>query len=100
MGQLEGMQSTRQKFQEFLTGSHPGNNFLDPLALRRGLGVSDPRDMIYAHLGVASDPASGDKAIEVNYTKSITEVFSTLHNYFLLSTGITESLVLLKTLIH
>jgi hypothetical protein len=39
MGQLEGIQSTRQKFQEFLTGSHPGNNSLDLMALRRGLGV-------------------------------------------------------------
>jgi hypothetical protein len=32
-----------------------GNGIMDPIFMRRGLGVTDPRDMIFAHLGFATD---------------------------------------------
>ncbi len=32
-----------------------GNGIMDLIFVRRGLGVADPRDMIFAHLGFASD---------------------------------------------
>ena len=43
---------------------------LEIMASRAGLGVSDPRDMVYAHLGLAKHAR-----IQVDYTKTIAEVY-------------------------
>ena len=46
---------------------------LEIMASRAGLGVSDPRDMVYAHLGLAKHAR-----IQVDYTKTIAEVYHDL----------------------
>lgn len=43
---------------------------LDTMVSRAGLGASDPRDMVYAHLGLAKDAG-----IQVDYTKSVAEIY-------------------------
>jgi hypothetical protein len=45
-------------------------HLLQILVDRRGFGVSDPRDMIFAHIGIV--PNSG---VQVNYQKPLEEVF-------------------------
>ncbi|PMD67166.1 HET-domain-containing protein [Hyaloscypha bicolor E] len=46
---------------------------LELLRARRGLGVTDPKDMIFAHLGFASD--GQELGPKVNYSMSCAEVF-------------------------
>jgi hypothetical protein len=53
------MHRARHKFAGYVAGIGEGNTLLALLALRRGMGVSDVRNMIYAHLGIASDSHSG-----------------------------------------
>ncbi|KAE8444133.1 hypothetical protein EG329_000821 [Mollisiaceae sp. DMI_Dod_QoI] len=48
---------------------------------RRGAGVSDPRDMIYGHLGFLE--VGKDPPIEVSYGKSVCDVFKTITRYFI-----------------
>jgi hypothetical protein len=48
-------------------------DFIDILANRRGFGVSDPRDRIYAHLGLMDLPD-----LEVRYEMTTAQTFQTL----------------------
>ncbi|KUJ19317.1 uncharacterized protein LY89DRAFT_731721 [Mollisia scopiformis] len=51
----------------------PGQALLELLSQRRGCCLSDPRDMIYAHLGLAS--AITRLKIPIDYDKSVSEVY-------------------------
>lgn len=46
---------------------------------RRGLGVSDPRDMVFADVGFASD--GDDEHLTVDYLKTLLEIFSDFARY-------------------
>jgi hypothetical protein len=83
IGRLEDMISARRRYQGYVVGNDAGNPLLALLALRRGLGVSDARDMIYAHLGVVSDSLFGHLELEVDYSKSCSELFIDVTRYFL-----------------
>ncbi|RFU34236.1 hypothetical protein B7463_g2103, partial [Scytalidium lignicola] len=83
LGCLEDMNLARRKFQDYIGGNGIGNTLLALLALRRGLGVSDSRDMIYVHLGVASDSISGNLGFKVDYTKGYQQLFTDITRYFL-----------------
>jgi hypothetical protein len=83
LGRLEDMHSARHKFQDYIGGNSTGNTLLSILALRRGSGVSDARDMIYAHLGIASDSISGNLGFKVDYSKGCAELFLDIARYFL-----------------
>ncbi|PMD30442.1 HET-domain-containing protein, partial [Hyaloscypha variabilis F] len=50
-----------------------GNSMLELVKARRGLGVTDPRDMIFAHVGFASD--SEHENLKVDYSKTTQEVY-------------------------
>jgi hypothetical protein len=53
-------------------------DLLPILHSRRGFGVKDPRDMIYAHLGIVdtnSELARLRDFIQVDYNKTIREVY-------------------------
>ena len=79
-GQLQAMHKARCDFEQYLLGNNAGigNSLLALLSLRRGLGVSDPRDMIYAHLGIASDALSGRLNLDVDYQRDFVELFTEL----------------------
>lgn len=49
------------------------NSMLELATARRGLCVSDPRDMVSAHVRFASDGQDGD--LKVDYSKTCQEVF-------------------------
>ncbi|TGO07596.1 hypothetical protein BTUL_0261g00130 [Botrytis tulipae] len=68
--------------------SDPCHYLLKILHSRRGYGVSDPRDMLYGHLAMfanhtkSKDPKI-EKFIEIDYRKTIAEVYTDLALYFL-----------------
>lgn len=70
---LSGMQKFRNLYHASLFSETPKPDLLDLIASRRGLGVSDGRDMIFAHLGLASDLP--DHRIAVDYKKSCRRVY-------------------------
>ncbi|KUJ16504.1 HET-domain-containing protein [Mollisia scopiformis] len=55
------------------TGWFQPATMLDILEARRGLGVTDPRDMVYAHLGMAEP--SVRSGIDVDYSKSKAKLY-------------------------
>lgn len=59
---------------------------LNLLQQRRGLGATDPRDFVYAHLGLARDQDEVARFIQVDYNKSLAEVYGQVARY-VLSTG-------------
>jgi hypothetical protein len=63
------------------------------LSCRRGIGATDPRDIVFGHLGVVSDPDRCDRFIKVDYDRDHARVSVDAARYFLDATGI-ESLLL------
>lgn len=59
------------------------NSLLDLLSLRRGLGASDIRDLVYAHLSLADDYRKESKALRVDYTLSCAQVFAEAARYMI-----------------
>jgi hypothetical protein len=59
------------------------NSLLDLLSLRRGLGASDMRDLVFAHLGLAADYRQDPKALGVDYSLSCTQVFAEAARYMI-----------------
>jgi hypothetical protein len=57
----------------------PGLMMLDLLRARRGLGVTHPKDMIFAHLGFASD--SLDLTTGINYSMDHNVVYNAFARY-------------------
>jgi len=70
---LLGMQKLRNLYRASLFSETPKPDLLDLVVSRRGLGVSDGRDIIFAHLGLASDLP--DHRIAVDYKKSCMRVY-------------------------
>ncbi|KAF2812658.1 HET-domain-containing protein [Mytilinidion resinicola] len=50
-----------------------GNTLIDLLLARRGLGVTDPRDMVFAHLGFATDGQLWTTGMD--YSKTVSQLF-------------------------
>ena len=55
------------------TGKWSPNSMAELLMSRRGLGITDPRDMIFAHVGFASDGQHED--LTVDYSKTTIQTF-------------------------
>jgi len=54
---------------------------LNILVTRRGAGVSDPRDMVYGHLGLLPQPI--EIAMEIDYGKSVAKVYEDIARHFI-----------------
>jgi hypothetical protein len=67
-------------------GASPGNTMIELLHARRGLGVTDPRDMIFAHVGFAVDGTSED--IVVDYSKTWVQICTQFARYLLKQHGL------------
>lgn len=50
-------------------------SLLEILQSRRGFGVYDPRDMLFAHLGIIVGRARGQMRVNVDYTKSHRQIY-------------------------
>jgi hypothetical protein len=75
---LEDMNKTRGPYRQ---------KMFNLLTSRRGLGATDPRDMIYAHMGTSSDLNELKRYVEVDYRKECTEVYEDTARYLLDSIG-------------
>jgi hypothetical protein len=75
---LEDMNKTRGPYRQ---------KMFNLLTSRRGLGATDPRDMIYAHMGTSSDLNELKKYVEVDYRKNRTEVYENTARYLLDAIG-------------
>ncbi|KAI1124796.1 heterokaryon incompatibility protein-domain-containing protein [Nemania abortiva] len=51
------------------------------LEMRKDCGATDPRDLIFAHLGIISDREEAFKYITIDYTQTISEVFTSAARY-------------------
>ncbi|TGO27159.1 hypothetical protein BPAE_0046g00210 [Botrytis paeoniae] len=86
---LAEMCTLRESFvSRTLESSDPCHYLLQILHSRRGYGVSDPRDMLYGHLAMFVDRTKSknpeiENLIEINYRKTITDVYTDLTLYFL-----------------
>jgi hypothetical protein len=83
---LHDMQTRRHAFH--YTTKNNGDNvhhnsLLDLLSLRRGLGASDMRDLVFAHLGLAADYRQDPKELSVDYTLSCPQVFAEAARYMI-----------------
>jgi hypothetical protein len=81
------MHKTRKNFRMSLINGGEPESLSTVLSSRRGLGVSDLRDMIYAHLAVAGSQSVTDAwgrrvaTPVVDYSKSVTDVFVEAASY-------------------
>jgi len=88
--------SAMMKFRNTLTPSlwqrqvssdmNCATRLLEILHSRRGLGVTDPRDMIYGHLGVLgfrSPDSELEKIVRVDYNQSVSALFSQVTVYMI-----------------
>lgn len=57
------------------------------LTARRGLGATDPRDFIFAHMFLAADTDTLVRYVKVDYTKSCAEVFEDAARFLLEEVG-------------
>ncbi|KAF4631870.1 hypothetical protein G7Y89_g6259 [Cudoniella acicularis] len=80
------MQTRRYAFHYTTKQSGDGNHhnsLLDLLSLRRGLGASDKRDLVFARLSLAADYRKDSKVLSVDYTLSNTQVFAQAARYMI-----------------
>jgi hypothetical protein len=59
--------------------THQKTAMVQLIRARRGLSVSDPRDMVFAHVGFAVD--GEDEDLAVDYSKTTVEVFTDFAKY-------------------
>lgn len=84
---LESMNRSRH-------GSNAGK-MLSLLQARRGLGATDARDFVFAHMGIASDREQVGNAVPVDYNSSLAKVFSRISMYIVESESVDMLLSLL-----
>ena len=81
------MSKFRTMFYDQATWSSYGHGLLlEILKSRRGLGVTDPRDMLFAHTNISRTAEVWEKyrdLIQVDYNKSCLEVYERLAIYFI-----------------
>jgi hypothetical protein len=83
------MHRTRHRYQFRPTKATPHSTILDLLRTRRGMGVTDRRDLIFAHVGFASD---GEK-LTVDYSKQYPQLYAETAQYLAVKHGVAELLM-------
>jgi hypothetical protein len=67
--------------------SGPEISLLQLLSSRRGIGVSDPRDILFAHIGVSGLAEQKDnnhqELIRVDYGQECSQVYEKIAKYFI-----------------
>jgi hypothetical protein len=94
-----GRQRQRNRFRilqemDSARSSETHRSLVQLLQARRGMGASDPRDIVYAHLGMASSPdgkpLSESRYLAVDYKRSICQVYTDVARYILEAQGTSE----------
>jgi hypothetical protein len=84
--------SDMQRAWESYRDSKERSSMVELLRARRGLGVSDSRDMVFAHVGFAADGQHED--LKVDYSKTPMQVYADFARYIANKNGIAELLEL------
>jgi hypothetical protein len=90
---LNSLIDAQTKFHASKLKGEPRQTVIDILASRRGLGATDPRDIIFGHLGVATLPSSSKigsyRLTAPDYGKDILQVFNEFaHDILIWSRGL------------
>jgi hypothetical protein len=96
---LQDMCRIRSEYQaQIHLGTRPDASItmLDILRGRRGLGATDPKDMVYAHIGIAEPQVRSD--IIVDYSKSKAQVYEEIARYIYKNTCGFTILILVENL--
>jgi hypothetical protein len=78
---LSGMQDARAG----MVSRNAGGGIHMLLEARRGLGATDPRDFVYAHLGLASDAGALVGEVPIDYSLSAAQIFGRTARFMLRS---------------
>jgi hypothetical protein len=86
---IQGESAIRRKVLQDMNASRQSGrtNILTILLSRRGLGATDPRDMIFAHIGLASDRSELEEYVQVNYRVSCETLYENVARYFYNTSG-------------
>lgn len=87
-GALETSQKHILRQMETVRSSGSNRTLLNILRLRAGCRASDPRDVIFAHLGMITDEEDVSKYLKVDYKRSIREAYISVARYVLASSGL------------
>lgn len=85
---LETSQKHILRQMEMVRSSGSNRTLLNILKLRAGCRASDPRDVIYAHLGMITDEEQVLKHLKVDYKTSIRDAYISVARYVLASFGL------------
>lgn len=85
---LETSQKHILRQMEMVRSSGSNRTLLNILKLRAGCRASDPRDVIYAHLGMITDEEQVSKHLKVDYQTSIRDAYLSVARYVLASFGL------------
>ncbi|KAK4455181.1 heterokaryon incompatibility protein-domain-containing protein [Podospora aff. communis PSN243] len=62
------------------------------LKARRGIGATDPRDLVYANLGIVQDREICERYIKIDYASPVEHLFNDVARYIAETYGIDEAL--------
>ncbi|TRX96519.1 hypothetical protein FHL15_002791 [Xylaria flabelliformis] len=80
---LETMDIIRAEYHESSNSEESIKRTLwQVLQSRKGCQVSDPRDIVFAHMGIISDRRVAEELIRVDYSQTVLEVFVAMGRYF------------------
>ncbi|KAE9973033.1 hypothetical protein EG328_004645 [Venturia inaequalis] len=82
---LQGESATRRQVLKDMNSTRgtKSNTLFNLLLSRRGLGATDSRDMIFAHMSTASDIEEVKKYVQINYDKSCVILYENVARYLL-----------------
>jgi hypothetical protein len=82
---VQGASAIRRKVLRDMDSSRgtQSRKMFDLLLSRRGLGATNPRDMIFAHWSMASDRSELENYVQIDYTKSCEIIYENVARYIL-----------------
>lgn len=86
---VSGRQILRQ--MEMVRGSESKRDLFSILSLRAGCRASDPRDVIFAHMGMITDEQEVLKFLRFDYKASVSDVYTSVGRYALASFGLSKT---------
>lgn len=76
----------RESHSEKLNEEAPGKDLLELVCARGGCNLSDPRDMIYAHLGLVG--AGTRNMVPIDYEKTVAQLYTSMSELYVQWIGI------------
>jgi hypothetical protein len=82
---IQGVNAVRRKVLKDMdeSRSYQSRKIMDLLLSRRGLGATNPRDMIFGHWSMASDRSELEEYVKIDYSKSCEVIYENVARYLL-----------------